>query len=222
MEEVRLHLLANSESLRASDLAYQRLRKAIVTLKLPPGSVINEAGLMNEFQVGRTPLREALNRLAMDRLVVVMPRRGTYVSEIGVLDLHHITEIRVELEGLSVMAAVERASDKDLDEMRALVEKMKKAVQKLDYETLMNHDRAFHILLAKASRNNYLVSILDSLIDQSLRFWYLSFSRAGQLDQTLAEHLEVLRAVEARDGETANKAIQLHILKFKEKVLSTL
>ena len=96
-----------------ADRAYHELRDRIVTLRLPPGTVLREDSLMRELDVGRTPLREAVKRLALESLVAVQPRRGTFVSPVEASDIVHITEVRAELEGYAAELAALRMERRD-------------------------------------------------------------------------------------------------------------
>ncbi len=103
-----------------SDEAYRAIKRKIATLELPPSSLINEQKLVQELGIGRTPVREALHRLALENLVTIVPRRGTFVSNVGITDLQELAEIRQELEGLAARLAVERMDADYLAEMESL------------------------------------------------------------------------------------------------------
>lgn len=207
---------------RASDLAYRQLKRDIETLRLSPGAVLNEAALMRELNVGRTPLREALQRLAMDRLVVIMPRQGTIVSDLSIQTLQEIFEVRVNLEGLSCRLAAERGTPTQLEHLNTLLTTMKEVARASDYEALLYLDQQFHRYIAGMSRNSHLEEILDRLNSQSFRFWYLSFTRAGRLDETQAEHQTILEAMATRDGARAQQYMLEHVEQFKRKVMANL
>src|SRR3954454_11046471 len=104
-----------------ADRAYTALRDQIVTLAIPPGAPINEDALGRSLEMGRTPVREAIKRLALESLVSVFPRRGTFASEINITDLAHISDVRVQLEGLAAFRAAERLTTGQRTELEALV-----------------------------------------------------------------------------------------------------
>lgn len=135
-----LSVLVPEDALRDSlgRQAYYLLRDQIVTLRLPPGRLVNERELMAETGFGRTPIREALQRLADDGLVEVYPRRGIYVGPIDVGDLGAISEIRVELEGLVARLAAERASEEDRARLRSLIGELEVASGEQDERHLIS------------------------------------------------------------------------------------
>src|SRR3954454_10764552 len=107
-----------------ADRAYSALRDQIVTLAIPPGAPINEDALGRALKMGRTPVREAIKRLALENLVSVFPRRGTFASEINITDLAHISDVRVQLEGHAAYRAAERLTTPRRSELEALVERI--------------------------------------------------------------------------------------------------
>ncbi|NIV36357.1 MAG: GntR family transcriptional regulator, partial [Anaerolineae bacterium] len=131
--------------MRLSDKAYQLIRHKIITLELPPQSAIDEQSLMHDLQVGRTPIREALQRLAAEGLVFLAPRRGMFVSEISITDLQKIFELRMVLEGFSARLAAERATDNQLAAMEGLMRELDRTRDQ-DGKALMAIDEQFHEL----------------------------------------------------------------------------
>src|ERR687893_1503423 len=109
-----------------ADRAYHQLRDRIVTLRLPPGTVLREDALMRELDVGRTPLREAVKRLVLENLVAVQPRRGTFVTPVEAADIVHITEVRAELEGYAAELAARRMDNGARATARALLEELER------------------------------------------------------------------------------------------------
>src|SRR3954465_7021949 len=107
-----------------ADRAYVALRDRIVALRIPPGAPINEDTLGRELRMGRTPVREAIKRLALENLVTVFPRRGTFASEINITDLAHISDVRQQLEGHAAYRAAERLTTPRRSELEALVERI--------------------------------------------------------------------------------------------------
>jgi DNA-binding GntR family transcriptional regulator len=132
-----------------AERAYFELRDRIVTLRLPPGSALAEDGLMRELEIGRTPLREAIKRLALENLVEVRPRRGTYVTEINVADIVHITEVRAELEGHAAQLAAMRMDDERSGEAEALLAELEE-LDPQDSPALMRIDERVHRLAWEA------------------------------------------------------------------------
>ena len=130
--------------MRLSDKAYQLIRHKIITLELPPLSPIDEQALMEDLQLGRTPIREALQRLAAEGLVLLAPRRGMFVADIGITDLQKIFELRMMLEGFCARLAAQRATQEQLAEMAQVVQELAH-VAAGDRRALMAIDERFHV-----------------------------------------------------------------------------
>ncbi len=157
--------------------AYSQIRERIITTVMKPGSVIEEAELMAELGLGRTPIREALKLLEAERLVVVSPRRGMFVADVTLTDLRQIEEIRLELDTLCVRLAVQRMTSTQLEEMRRLVAELEQVAGQYSQADLLNLDRRFHALLREASHNRLLEAECKMLYNLSLRIWYLFVDR---------------------------------------------
>jgi DNA-binding GntR family transcriptional regulator len=127
-----------------ADRAYHELRDRIVTLRLPPGTVLREDALMRDLDVGRTPLREAVKRLALENLVAVQPRRGTFVSPVEASDIVHITEVRAELEGYAAELAALRMDAETRVVAEALLDEVDHLSQTGDQDGLMRFDQRIH------------------------------------------------------------------------------
>lgn len=209
-----------------NERAYQRIRDMIVHLELPPASVIDEAKLTVELQIGLTPIRQALRRLAMENLVLILPRRGTLVADLNMDNLQKIFEIRLELETLAARLAAERATAAQITQMEQLL-----ASEMLAHaegwgesrnELLIRIDRRAHELLSEAAHNQILADTLDSLYSHVLRLWYVNLKQVKALDDALAEHRQIVAAVAVGDGESAQAIMRKHISGFQNEVLNQL
>lgn len=200
-----------------AEKAYQKIKEKIVTTKLRPGTVVNEADMMEELALGRTPIREAMKQLVADNLVTITPRRGMFVTDITVTDLTKIFEVRVELEPLAVRLAVQRISKKELAKLRHLAEKYRDA-DPTDTEALLNLDRDFHALVAKATHNDFLQKDLMHYYNLSLRIWYLALNYAQPKDIDMDAHIEILEAIETSDTENAEQRMREHIQNFHKTI----
>ncbi len=205
-----------------SQRAYHLIREKVVTLELPPSSVIDEAALMEELELGRTPIREALQRLAAENLVVILPRRGMFVADISLPDLQQIFEVRIVLEGHCARLAAERVTDEEIALMEELFEELDQLGEKDDNQRLIAVDRRFHELLAQASHNRFLADTLDRFYALSSRLWYLALDRVGQIREAIQEHRIVLEALKRRDADAAEAALQRHITSFQERIKSVM
>src|SRR5215212_11302108 len=127
-----------------AERAYHELRDRIVTLRLPPGSVLREDALMSELAVGRTPLREAVKRLALENLVAVQPRRGTFVAAVEASDIENISEVRAELEGYAAELAARRLDESHRAAAEALLREVEDLAESGDQDWLMRFDERIH------------------------------------------------------------------------------
>jgi DNA-binding GntR family transcriptional regulator len=202
-----------------ADRAYRDLRDRIVTLRLPPGSVLREDELMPELGIGRTPLREAIKRLALENLVAVEPRRGTSVTDVETSDIVHITEVRAELEGQAAELAARRMDE----EHRAIFEQLRgdlDAFHEADQEDLMRFDERIHETIWEASRNPYLMETLERYFALSLRIWYLVLTRVPGLGGAVHDQVRLLDALLAHDAATARDLMREHVLDFQREILA--
>jgi DNA-binding GntR family transcriptional regulator len=202
-----------------ADRAYRDLRDRIVTLRLPPGSVLREDELMPELGIGRTPLREAIKRLALENLVAVEPRRGTSVTDVETADIVHITEVRAELEGQAAELAAKRMDE----EHRAIFQQLRAdldAFDEADQEALMRFDERIHEAIWEASRNPYLMETLERYFALSLRIWYLVLTRVPGLGGAVHDQVRLLDALLARDAGKARELMREHVLDFQREILA--
>jgi DNA-binding GntR family transcriptional regulator len=202
--------------------AYQRLRDQIVTLKLPPGTLLQESALMEELQLGRTPIREALQWLACQGLVVLRPRRGAFVAHISATDLQQIFELRQELEGYAAALAAERATEADLAALEQTLTELNDPHSRQDTHLQMEIDRKFHQALAQCAHNRFLRSTLSRLYFLNLRLWYLVLDRIGPMHGAVEQHRAVVEALQRRDGHGAQAALREHIASFQERIRAVL
>ncbi len=205
-----------------SEMAYHNLKEKIVTLELPPASLLSEAQLMAELDLGRTPIREALQRLAFENLVVILPRRGTIVTDLNLSDLQKIFEVRIELEAHAVRLAAQRATAEQIAQMESLFAQADKIISRGDYRQLIHLDHQSHSLLAQAAHNEFLAEILEQLYTQVLRLWYVSLPKVGRLSKSIKEHRDIIAAIKAGDGERAAEIMQAHIISFQEEFTTAL
>ena len=203
-----------------ADRAYVELRDQIVTLAIPPGAPINEESLGRELQLGRTPLREAIKRLALENLVAVYPRRGTFVTEINITDLAHISDVRGQLEGHAAYRAAERLTPGQRDELEALTAEIDAAAG--GPEQLMELDARIHRFIYRCAANPYLRETLERYLNLSLRIWYLVLGRLPHLFERVHEHLELLYAIRDGDADGARTIAAEHVALFETEIRGVL
>jgi DNA-binding GntR family transcriptional regulator len=203
-----------------SESAYQRLKEKIITLELLPASLVNEAALMQELGVGRTPLREAFQRLANENLVVILPRRGILVADVNMTDLQKIFEVRIELEVFAARLAAERATPQQIAEMEALFKNADALIRHGDHRQLIQLDHQAHQLIMRAAHNEFLEESLERLYNHVLRLWYVSLHRVSRLREAIAEHRDLIAAIKAGEGERAAEIMRAHIVGFQTEFLA--
>ena len=201
--------LANDALLRAdtlTDKAYRALEEEIVTLRIAPGTVVSEAMLSRRLGVGRTPVREALQRLAREWLVVILPRRGVVVSEIDPVRQLRLLEVRLELERLLARSTARRAGAAQRAQFREIADGMDAAAEDEDDIAFMRLDRAFNLLLLEAAGNEFAASAMSLMNGLSRRFWYMHYKQEADLKRAARLHAAIARAVAEADQDGAGQA----------------
>ena len=186
--------------------AYRTLEEMIVTLQLPPGSKISEKALNRTLGFGRTPIREALQRLAIEGYVKIVPRSGVIVSEIEVSDQLNLIEVRRELERITAGRAARLALDRQCRQFEKLAEQFDLAACGNDEGIFIAADREFNQLLVETAANKYVTYALAPIEAQTRRFWYLHFKRFGDLPKVAGLHAAIARAIAGNDEKNARLA----------------
>jgi len=204
-----------------ADQAYYALRELIVSLELPPGSAITEPELTVRLAIGRTPVREALRRLALERLVEVYPRRGMFVTTVDVRDLVRLCEVRAVLEPEAARLAAERATRADLDEINGLLEELADPRRRED-RALIELDERIHRAIYRCSHNQLLEETLEWYYTHALRIWMLALDRTPDLEGAVLEHHALLDAIARGKGERAAELMHEHVEHFEETMRDVL
>jgi len=212
---------SRTESASLAERAYHAIREMIVSLELRPGAVIDERALMERLGIGRTPTREALRRLAQERLVEVYPRRGMFVTSVEIRDLASLTEVRSLLESHVARLAAERATDEDRGALEALLDELETRAD-LDTSELMALDERIHRQVYSSAHNPFLESTLEEYYVLALRIWYLALDRTRELEQAVLGHRELLEAIRDGDADRAEKTMRRHVVDFGEAMRSVL
>jgi DNA-binding GntR family transcriptional regulator len=203
-----------------ADRAYYAIRELIVTLELPPGAVVKEPDLTARLGIGRTPVREALRRLAQERLIEVYPRRGMFVTTVDVRDLARLCEVRLALEPEAARLAAERATKADLDEMNALLAELD-GPRRRDHRALIDLDERIHRAIYHASHNPFLVETLEEYYAHALRIWMVALARTD-LRAAVGGHHGVLEAVVSGNGARSARLMREHVESFEAAVRDVL
>lgn len=205
-----------------SERAYYRLRDLIVSLELAPGSLVNERELMERLELGRTPVREALRRLAQERLIDVYPRRGMFVSRVDVGDLADLSEARVVLEGAAARLAAERATPEERAVAAGLAADVERTAGEQDEGRLIELDQRIHQHVYRCAHNRFLEATLEEYYVLTLRIWLLALDRVARLEQAVQEHRELLTALLEADGDAAEATMRRHIRGFEQAIREVL
>ncbi len=205
-----------------ADRAYNDLRDRIVTLRIAPGAPIDEDVLGGELGIGRTPVREAIKRLALENLVTVFPRRGTFASEINITDLADISDVRMQLEGHAAYRAAQRITPAQQAELQELQDELERSQGSDDTAALMTLDTRVHRFIHRCAGNPYLEDSLGRYFNLSLRIWYLVLDRLPHLFARVHEHGDLLRAIADGDADDARAIIAEHIETFEREIRAVL
>jgi len=189
-----------------TERAYRALEEEIVTLRLKPSQVLSEQMLSATFKIGRTPIREALQRLAREGLVAILPRKGILVSDINPRNQLLVLEVRRELERLLSRAGAERATKEQRDQLQDIARGMDRASKANDDIAFMRLDRELNRLMIEAGHNDYAARSMKLLQGLSRRFWYMHYREAADLPLCARLHANQARAIAQGDGDAAARA----------------
>ena len=179
----------------------------IVTLKLAPGAAVSEAELSQRLSIGRTPIREALQRLARERLVSILPRRGIIVSEINVKSQLRLLEVRREVERLIAKSAARRATTEERTRFLEIARTFASSAKRNDELAFMRVDRDFNELSVVAARNEFAAGAMSLMHALSRRFWYIHYKQAADMPLTAKLHADIALAIAAGDEASAGNAL---------------
>ncbi len=202
-----------------AERAYVAIRDQLIMLDIRPGEPIDDDGLARALGVGRTPVREALKRLEVDRLVVSFPRRGTFATGMDISDLAHISEIRVQLEPLAARRAAERATRGERAELAELAVRIQEMdVAQVDRAELMRCDLSVHRAIYRVAGNPHLEDVLIRYDNLATRIFCLFLDRLPTVDEHVAEHVQLLQAIATGDADRADALAREHVLGFETAV----
>ncbi|MDQ7849257.1 MAG: GntR family transcriptional regulator [Armatimonadota bacterium] len=203
-----------------SERVYVALKQSIAEQKLKPGSKLSVPRLAAALGVSRTPVKEALERLAQDGLVTMLPNRGAYVAILRWEDVNEIYQMREMLEGLATRLAADRMDDELLRRLRDLLQQGESAVRRRDIDAHIRIDLEFHRLIRARGGNRRLVRALDNLQDQIRIVFRTSATIPGRMPKALEEHRRILAALAAADPDQAERAARDHVRRIREAVLA--
>lgn len=199
-----------------SEKAYLEIRERIVRLDLAPGTVIREDDLRAELGIGRTPIREALQRLVRDEFVTVLPRRGMLVSAVEVAELSTLFETRIILEPYAARLAAARGTERHWRAMGDALDSV--SAGDADSDDLMAVDTRCHAIVWEAAGNRFLLSTLGMLYAHSNRLWHMYLAEVDDMRGAVAEHAAIHRALVAGDADTASRLTEEHVSAFNSEI----
>jgi len=199
-----------------AERAYDEIRRMIIRLDLAPGDVVREADLQDALDMSRTPIREALQRLARDHFVTVIPRRGMFVSAIDVDELAMLYETRAIMEPYAARLATTRGSSDDWDEMAVVLTETEQPGTQPD--ELIELDRRCHEIIWRAAGNRFLTATLDTLYAQSDRLWHMYLADVADMGEAVEEHAVIHQALVAGDPDRVASLIEAHVNSFDAQV----
>lgn len=203
---------------RLTQRAYDEIRRAILAGALPQGSLTSVRALSEALRISRTPVREALVELANDRLVAFEKNRGVRIIVTQRHDIEEIFAVRMLLEVPSIRTAVERMQPVDIDELKQHLIEMEAHLD--DEEEFMRHDWRFHRKLLEITRNGRILSIVESVRNQTRARGISTVGRSRPLQSILKEHQAIYAAVRKRDTEGAAAALTEHLKNTQDLLLA--
>ena len=211
------------EYLPLRDVVFNTLRQAILKGELKPGERLMEIQLANKLGVSRTPVREAIRKLVLEGLVLMIPRKGAEVAEITRQDMEDVLEVRTALEELAVKDACDHITDAQLSELKKASNEFKKALlEGKDLVTCADADMHFHDVILSATNNRRLIQMLNNLSEQMYRY-RMEYLKDERTHKTLIEeHDAIRRALKKHDKVKAGAAIRVHIDNQKRSILESL
>jgi len=211
-----------SSSKPLGEAVYIALREAIIKSQFKSGERLMETELAEEMMVSRTPVREAVRKLQSEGYVVMLPRKGTYVTSLSLQDVSDVYEIRSALESMAATKAAERASSDEIAQMRRFLDGETGEWDASDLSQNIIADVKFHSMIYKASKNTRIESMINDLREQIQRLRSSTLSRPGRLRLAHEEHRRIFDAIQARDAKAAGEAAVAHIERSREVMLKTL
>lgn len=208
-----------NEYLPLRDVVFNTLREAILKGDFAPGERLMEKQLAERLGVSRTPIREAIRKLELEGLVIMIPRKGAEVASITGKDISDVLEVRATLEALAVKLACKKMSDQDLEELSAVNEEFKKAADQMNVKKVIEKDVEFHDVIFDASDNDKLIAIINNLREQIYRYRVEYIYKMKDYSELVKEHDEIVKAIRERKGKEASALALKHIENQEKSVL---
>lgn len=211
-----------NEYLPLRDVVFNTLRQAILKGELKPGERLLEIQLANKLGVSRTPVREAIRKLELEGLVIMIPRRGAEVADITEKSLKDVLEVRKALEELAVQLACEKMMPEEIERLKDEAEKFRHVAGNPDVTKVAEADVRFHDIIYMATGNQKLISLLNNLREQMYRYRVEYLKRDDVYESIFHEHDEIVRFIEEKDKVAASKIVSEHIDNQVTGVINTI
>ena len=199
--------------------AYERIKHEIITLRFRPGEYLNEAQVSKLLKIGRTPVHQALNRLMLEGMVEVIPRKGVIVKAVSLNDILEMIDVRIINETYCARLAAARADESDIAELERILEESEKTATDSDTGRQMLLDRDFHNAISRAAGNTVLADFVRTLHDSSLRFWFISLRDPVHHVAVKEQHRAILDAIKRSAPDAAGNAVRSHIESFRNHIM---
>jgi DNA-binding GntR family transcriptional regulator len=205
-----------------SSKVFKALRDKIVFMEYPPGANLSEKELCRTFKVSRTPLREAIRRLEDMKLITVIPRYGTHISQININEIRCAFEVKIKLEGLAGEAAAKRITADKLEELNNLIEKADLLLKENGQRHLIEIDNSFHEIIYQATQNPILQEMLENIHCRCARLWNSALSENVSIPEIIGQLKEIYLSLKRRDSETAARLSEEHVRYFIDLIKNRL
>lgn len=193
------------------DVVFNTLRQAILRGELEPGERLPEIQLADKLGVSRTPIREAIRKLELEGLVIMIPRKGAVVAEITEKSLRDVLEVRRALEELSVKLACEKIQEEEIEELKVAAKEFEDALKTGDVTAYAEADVKFHDIIYHTTDNERLIQLLNNLSEQMYRYRVEYLKREDSHETLLAEHQYIIEMLKRRDVKRAVEAVCTHV-----------
>lgn len=200
------------------EIVFSTMRLAIIEGDFKPGQRLMEVQLAEQMGVSRTPVREAIRKLELEGLVVMVPRKGAYVAGLSSEDIKEVVEIRAVLEGFAAKKASQNSTTSDIERLEAILKSFEEAVKENNIVDLINYDTDFHDVIYKTAKNSKLIQMLNGLREQVQRYRVAYFTQIHDIQKLLQEHRSMLDAIIAKDGNLAREISEKHIATTEELI----
>ena len=211
-----------NEYLPLRDVVFNTLRRAIITGEFAPGERLMEISLANRLGVSRTPVREAIRKLELEGLVIMIPRKGAQVAKITEKSLRDVIEIRCVLEEFAASLACERITEEGKEKLKEAHRQFVEAAQTNDIIDIVEKDEQFHDAIFQATCNDRLITIINNLREQFYRYRMEYVKDIEQHSVLVTEHEQLLHAIFNQDSETSKQIMRTHLKNQQEGVIQAI